>query len=445
VNASTLPSRRSALRSLSAAVPAMQNLERSGMVTKVVGLTAEIEGLKSYIGELVTIEARAPRQSVLCQVVGFQAGRTIVMPFRDPLGIAAGSRAVALGSSKRAIIGNSLLGRIVDGLGVPMDGGPPLRGMHVPIEQEDRAAHPLRRLPITEPLVTGIRVLDGLLTCGRGQRLGIFAGSGVGKSTFLGMIARNSDSDINVVALIGERAREVQEFIAHNLGEEGLRRSVLVVATSDQPALVRLNAAWVAAAIAEYFRDAGRHVLFMMDSVTRFAMAQREIGLAVGEPPATRGYTPSVFAQLPRLLERTGTGERGTITGFYTVLVEGDDLNEPITDTVRGTLDGHIVLSRDLATAHHYPAVDVLASVSRLMPQLATPAHASWAARCRQLLAAHRSAKDLLEIGAYVPGTNLDVDAAVARLPHITAYLRQQVHEVTPWAESLAGLEALAQ
>ena len=435
----------SALPRLSDAVPSLRPCERSGRVAQVIGLTAEVEGLTSYVGEHVVIAGDAARPAALCQVVGFRANRAIVMPFTDTAGIAAGSRVIATGGAARVTVGDALLGRVLDGLGAPLDGGPPPRGLRVSVEPSGGAAHPLRRLPITEPFSTGVRVLDGFLTCGRGQRLGVFAGSGVGKSTFLSMIARNGSSDVNVIALIGERGREVQEFIDHNLGPEGLRRSVVIAATSDQPALVRLNAAWVAAAIAEYFRDAGRHVLLMMDSATRFAMAQREIGLAVGEPPATRGYTPSVFALLPALLERAGTGERGTITAFYTVLVEGDDMNEPIADAVRGILDGHIVLSRDLAIAHHYPAVDVLASVSRLMPRLTTPEHQAAAGRVRTLLAAHRSAKDLLEIGAYVGGSNPDIDAAIDRLPEIHAYLRQRVDDVSAWPETTGALEALAQ
>ncbi len=435
---------RSALPGLHAAIPALRLCERSGTVSQVVGLTAEVAGLSGFIGEQIVIEPAGARAPVTCQVVGFRANRAIVMPFGDAAGVCAGSRATATGYPARVCVGDGLLGRVLDGLGEPLDGGPAVRGRMVPLGVAAAAAHPLRRQPITAPFATGVRVLDGFLTCGRGQRMGVFAGSGVGKSTFLGMIARNGESDVNVIALIGERGREVQEFIEHNLGPEGLRRSVVIVATSDQPALVRLNAAWVAAAVAEYFRDSGRHVLFMMDSVTRFAMAQREIGLAVGEPPATRGYTPSVFALLPTLLERAGTGERGAITGFYTVLVEGDDLNEPITDAVRGILDGHIVLSRDLATAHHYPAVDVLGSVSRLMSRLASPEHQAAAARARSWLAAYRSARDLLEIGAYVGGSNPEVDAALARLPHIQQFLRQHPMEVSPWPQTLSALEGLA-
>jgi flagellum-specific ATP synthase len=432
----------SALPQLRAAVPGCRLYEQSGGVSAAIGLTVEVEGLSASIGQQVLVQAAQP---ILCLVVGFRANRTILMPFGDPAGIASGSRAVALGHGAELVVGHELLGRVLDGLGHPLDDGPPLRGGRVRLDQAGSGSHPLRRLPITEALTTGVRVLDGMLTCGRGQRLGILAGSGVGKSTFLGMIARNSDSDINVIALIGERGREVKEFIDFNLGPEGMKRSVVVVATSDQSALLRRNAAWVAAAIAEHFRDEGRHVLFMMDSVTRFAMAQREIGLAIGEPPATRGYTPSVFAMLPLLLERAGSGERGTITGFYTVLVEGDDMNEPITDAVRGTLDGHIVLTRDLAAANHYPAVDVLGSVSRLMPQLAGRDQIAHAARLRNWLAAHRSAKDLLEIGAYVGGSNADIDQAVARMPNILAFLRQDAYEVTPRAECLARMGAISQ
>ncbi|MGH2343660.1 MAG: FliI/YscN family ATPase [Chloroflexota bacterium] len=424
--------------------PSLRLCARTGTVRAAIGLTIEVEGLIGAIGEQVSVEAGYGRPAVLCQVVGFRESRAILMPFGDPAGIASGGKARAAGHATQITVGPGLLGRVIDGLGRPIDDGPPLHGRRVGIEGVAGPAHPLRRLPITEALATGVRVLDGFLTCGRGQRLGIFAGSGVGKSTFMSMIARNSDSDINVIALIGERGREVREFIDHNLGPEGLARSVVVVATSDQSALLRRTAAWTAATVAEYFRDSGRHVLFMMDSVTRFAMAQREIGLAVGEPPTTRGYTPSVFSLLPLLLERAGCGENGTITGYYTVLVEGDDMNEPITDAVRGTLDGHVVLSRELAAGNHYPSVDVLASVSRLMSRLATPEHAAFAARVRRWMAAHRSARDLLEIGAYVSGTNPDVDIAVGRMPQILTYLRQGVHEVSVWPDTQRGLEAIA-
>ncbi len=434
----------SALPRLAALTLSLRPYERTGTVSDVVGLTVEVQGLLASIGEQAVIVGSGAREPVLCQVVGFRRDRAIAMLFGDAAGITPGARVVATGAPARVTVGDSLLGRVVDGLGQPLDGGPPVRGALVPIAGSGLATHPLRRLPITTPFMTGARVLDGMLTCGRGQRLGVFAGSGVGKSTFLGMIARNGESDVNVIGLIGERGREVREFIDHNLGPEGLRRSVVVVATGDQPALLRLNAAWVTATIAEYFRDRGRNVLLMMDSVTRFAMAQREIGLAAGEPPATRGYTPSVFALLPALLERSGTGENGSITGFYTVLVEGDDMNEPIADAVRGVLDGHIVLSRELAAANHYPAVDVLSSISRLMSRLTSPEQQAHAGRVRGLLAAHRSAKDLLEIGAYVAGSNADVDTAVARLPQLHSFLRQHTHEVSSWEETIHELQGLA-
>jgi flagellum-specific ATP synthase len=434
----------SVLPHLTGLAPSLRLCARTGTVRAAIGLTIEVEGLIGAIGEQVSVEAGYGRPDVLCQVVGFRESRAILMPFGDPAGIASGGKAKAAGHATQITVGPDLLGRVIDGLGRPIDDGPPLHGRRVGVEGLGGPAHPLRRLPITQALATGVRVLDGFLTCGRGQRLGILAGSGVGKSTFMSMIARGSDSDINVIALIGERGREVREFIDHNLGPEGLARSVVIVATSDQSALLRRTAAWVAATVAEYFRDCGQHVLFMMDSVTRFAMAQREIGLAVGEPPTTRGYTPSVFALLPLLLERAGCGEAGTITGYYTVLVEGDDMNEPITDAVRGTLDGHIVLSRDLAAGNHYPAVDVLASVSRLMSRLASPEQTAYAARIRRWMAAHRATRDLLEIGAYVHGSNPDVDLAVNRMPLIHTYLRQGVGEVSAWADTQRGLEAIA-
>ncbi|MCL4533638.1 MAG: FliI/YscN family ATPase [Bacteroidetes bacterium] len=302
---------------------------------------------------------------------------------------------------------------------------------------------PLTRMRIATPLQTGVRAIDGLLTCGKGQRMGIFSGSGVGKSTMMGMIARNARSDANVIALIGERGREVQEFIERDLGAEGLQRSVIVVSTSDQPALLRIKAAWVATTIAEYFRDQGLDVTFMMDSVTRFAMAQREIGLTVGEPPAVKGYPPSVFALLPKLMERTGTSERGTITGFYTVLVEGDDVTEPITDTVRSILDGHIHLSRELAAENHYPAIDVLTSVSRVMSGITDREHQQLAGRLRDVLATYRSARDLIDIGAYVPGSNPQIDRAVELMPEVTRFLRQPADENAVYEDTLAHLKAV--
>jgi FliI/YscN family ATPase len=305
----------------------------------------------------------------------------------------------------------------------------------------NQAPHPLQRQPIAEPLITGVRAIDGLLTCGKGQRMGIFAGSGVGKSTLMGSIARNSKTHVSIIGLIGERGRELQEFVNESLGPEGLAHSVVVVSTSDQPALVRLKAAWVATTIAEYFRDQGMDVTFLMDSVTRFAMAQREVGLAIGEPPASKGYTPSVFALLPRLLERTGTGERGTITGFYTVLVEGDDFNEPICDAVRSILDGHIILSRNLAARNHYPAIDVLNSVSRVMPAVTEGDHRSAAALARRMLATYEKARDLVNIGAYVSGSDPEIDAALEVLPVLTAFLQQSHQDITAYDETLQTLK----
>ncbi len=331
----------------------------------------------------------------------------------------------------------------ITGLGQPLDGLGPLPPTRT-VLSDNAAPHPLRRPPITQPLPTGIRAIDGLLTVGKGQRIGIFAGSGVGKSTLLGMLARNTKSDVSVIALIGERGREVRDFIEHNLGPEGLARSVVIISTSDHPPLVRLKAAWTATTIAEWFRDEGYDVTLLMDSVTRLAMAQREVGLAVGEPPAMRAYPPSVFALLPRLMERAGTAETGTITGFYTVLVEGDDLNEPITDTVRSILDGHIVLSRALAAENRYPAIDVLQSVSRLIGDLASHEHLQAASALREALATYERSRDLINIGAYAKGSNAQIDRAIALLPEIKAFLCQRGDEVSPYETTLTRLKALA-
>jgi flagellum-specific ATP synthase len=362
------------------------------------------------------------------------------MPLGDLAGIGPGSLVTGTGRSLRVGVGQGLLGRILDGLGKPIDGGDP------PAVEEFYSINgnipsPLERQRISEPLQIGVRAIDGLLTCGKGQRIGVFAGSGVGKSTLLGMMARNTKADVNVIALVGERGREVREFLERDLGPEGLRRSVVVVATSDQPALVRIKGAMVASTIAEYFRDQGADVLFMMDSVTRFAIAQREVGLAVGEPPATRGYTPSVFAALPKLLERSGPGLKGTITAFYTVLVEGDDMNEPIADTVRGILDGHIVLSRALAEQQHYPAIDVLASVSRLMTEVATPEHLQLAGRFRSLLAVYKDAEDLINIGAYAHGSNPRIDMAIKLIDGFRRFLQQETYETAQWDEMYEHLQ----
>jgi flagellum-specific ATP synthase len=411
-------------------------------VVQVIGLAIEAEGLLAETGEVCEIRVHSGRPPVIAEVVGFKQDRALLMPLGETSGIQVGSTVVATRSPFSVPVGNELLGRVIDGLGRPLDGLGPLPTRRAVLA--DRAApHPLRRPTITEPLQTGVRAIDGLLTVGKGQRIGIFAGSGVGKSTLLSMLARNTTSDVSVIALIGERGREVRDFIEHNLGPEGLARSVVIVSTSDHPPLVRLKGAWTATTIAESFREQGHDVTLLMDSVTRLAMAQREVGLAIGEPPAMRAYPPSVFALLPQLLERAGTAEVGTITGFYTVLVEGDDLNEPITDTVRSILDGHIVLSRGLAGENHFPAIDVLASVSRLISDLATPAHLEAASALRELLATYERAKDLINIGAYAQGSNPQIDQAIARLPAIKAFLRQKGGDVSPYEKTIQDLMAV--
>lgn len=421
------------------ALHAVKTVRLAGRVAQVVGLTIEARGLDCHIGEVC--EIRSQGGVIRAEVVGFREERTLLMPLGDMQGIQPGSPVYPQRSVFRAPVGHGLLGRVLDGLGRPIDGRGRLESAETaPIE--NTAPHPLQRQPINQPLVTGVRAVDGLLTVGKGQRLGIFAGSGVGKSTLLGAIARSSKSDVSVIALIGERGRELQEFIDRDLGKMGLARSVVVCATSDQPALVRLKAAWVAMTIAEFFRDQGLDVTLMMDSVTRFAMAQREVGLAVGEPPASKGYTPSVFALLPKLLERAANGTRGTLTGFFTVLVEGDDFNEPICDAVRSILDGHIMLTRELAARNHYPAIDVLQSVSRVMPAVITPEHKDAAGHFRRLLAAYERARDLINIGAYVKGSDAEIDAALAALPHLMGFLQQGV-EFTPFETTLASLSAI--
>lgn len=410
----------------------------SGRVIQVLGLTIQAIGLDCQIGEVC--EIRAANESLLSEVVGFQEDRVLLMPLGDMQGIQPGSSVYPIYKSFRTPVGMPLLGRVLDGLGQPIDNGPALEGIER-TSTNNNPPPPLSRPPINEPLVTGVRVIDGMLTCGKGQRMGIFAGSGVGKSTLMGTIARSSRSDVSVIALVGERGREVREFLERDLGPEGLARSVVVVSTSDQPALVRLKAAFVAMTIAENFRDDGLDVTFLMDSVTRFAMAQREVGLAIGEPPASKGYTPSVFALLPRLLERAGASEKGTITGFFTVLVEGDDFNEPICDATRGILDGHIILSRALAARNHYPAIDVLNSVSRVMPAVTSREHMQLAASARKHLATYEKARDLVNIGAYVSGSDVDIDEALKVLPGLTAFLQQENKEVSPFEETLNKLQ----
>jgi FliI/YscN family ATPase len=413
----------------------------TGRVTKLIGLTAAVSDFPAPLGALVHLE-RDHGEPVAAEVVGFSGEETLLLPYGELHGIRRGTRACLKHSAPGVRVGPGLLGRVINAQGKFLDG---LAPAVLPHRRPLNAApiSPLERPRIDAPLTTGVRALDGLLMCGKGQRLGIFAGSGVGKSTLLGQIARTTTADVNVVVLIGERGREVREFLEKDLGPEGLARSVVVAATGDEPALLRLRAAYLGTAVAEYFRDSGKDVLLMMDSVTRFALAQREIGLAAGEPPATRGYPPSVFALLPRLLERSGRTHRGSITGFYTVLVEGDDTNEPISDTVRGILDGHIVLSRKLAQQAHFPAIDVLASISRLMNDLAPPEHLAAANAIKQLLAAYQQSEDLITIGAYQSGTNPLVDAAIQLRPEIQRYLQQKVDERSTLDDAQAGLSHL--
>jgi flagellum-specific ATP synthase len=416
---------------------------RHGRVRDLIGLIVEATGLEAEVGEVCSIDTGRGRTPVPAEVVGFRAGRTLLMALGDAAGIGPGARVSASGRPLQVDVADALLGRALDGLGRPIDGlGPIGAGLGRAVEASP--PDPLTRPRIADRVTLGVRALDALVPCGRGQRLGIFAGSGVGKSSLLGMIARSTSAEVNVICLVGERGREVREFMERDLGPEGLARSVVVVATSDQPALVRIKAAFTATTIAEHFRDQGRDVLLMMDSVTRFAMAQREVGLAIGEPPATRGYTPSVFAMLPKLLERSGTAPGGSITGLYTVLVDGDDMNEPIADAVRSILDGHVVLSRELAHAGHYPAIDVLASVSRLVGEVVAPEVRAAGNEVRRLMAAHREKADLIAIGAYQPGSDPLTDAAIAARQPIEAFLRQSVDQPSSAQEADAGLAMLS-
>lgn len=424
---------------LSQAVLAARPL-RTGRVVRVLGLHLEVAGIESAIGDALTIEA--PEGPIHAEVIALQHDSLTCMPYGSLHGLRVGAPVVATGGPPTVQVGTGLLGRVLDGLGRPIDGRPlpsELQG----VTTDGNPPHPLRRQRITEQLPLGVRVLDTLVPCGRGQRLGIFAGSGVGKSSLLSMIARGTSADVSVLALVGERGREVREFIEEDLGPEGLARSVVIVSTSDEPALVRLRAAFTATRIAEWFRDEGNDVVLMMDSLTRFAMAQREVGLSAGEPPTTRGYPPSVFSMLPRLLERAGAAEKGSITGLYTVLVEADDMNEPIGDTARSILDGHVVLSRSLATEGHFPTVDVLESISRVTPAITTAAQRSHGVELRRLLAAHREARDLIEIGAYVSGTNPLVDRAVSLREPIRSFLCQDLGTSAPAEASWRDLEQL--
>ena len=410
---------------------------RSGRIVRVVGLTFEIEGIDAAIGDLVRLgDAGVPGE-----IVALGERGPIGMPLGDLRGLHIGAPVRRDDATRGIPVGDGLLGRVIDGLGRPIDDRGPISGTRVDVSGE--APHPLRRELVRRPMQLGVRVLDTLVPVGRGQRIGIFAGSGVGKSSLLSMIVRGTDADVSVLALIGERGREVREFIEHDLGPEGLARSVVVVATSDEPALVRTRAAFVATRIAEHFRDQGLHVNLMMDSLTRFAMAQREIGLSAGEVPATRGYPPSMFALLPKLLERAGASERGSITGIYTVLVEGDDMNDPVGDTARSILDGHVTLSRALASAGHFPTVDVLDSVSRVAGAVTTVEQRAMATELRRLLAAYAECRDLIEIGAYRPGSNPTVDRAIALKGAIEAFLRQPMDELCPASVSWDRLASL--
>lgn len=424
------------------AVNNSDSMKLSGKIAEIIGLVIEAHGPNVNLGELCHIRPRGKEVLIPAEVVGFRQNRVLLMPVGEMEGLGPGCEVISAQQTLKVPVGNQLLGRIIDGLGKPIDGKGPLFSNHqYPLHAAPPP--PLSRRRICEKLSVGVRAIDGLLTLGRGQRVGIMAGSGVGKSTLLGMMARNTEADINVIALIGERGREVREFIERDLGEEGLKRSVVVVATSDQPALVRIKGAMTATAIAEYFRDQGLDVILMMDSVTRFAMAQREVGLTIGEPPATRGYTPSVFAMLPKLLERSGTGEAGSITGIYTVLVDGDDMNEPIADAVRSILDGHIVLSRSIAAQNHYPAIDVLASVSRVMLEIVEREHYQASQKLRSILATYREAEDLINIGAYAHGSNTNIDQAIRVIDNVKKFLQQDVYERTTIDEVVVQMLAL--
>ncbi|MEG0752310.1 MAG: flagellar protein export ATPase FliI [Angelakisella sp.] len=412
-----------------------------GKIDKIVGMTVEATGPPCNIGDICKIEVDDSRV-VLAESVGFQDNKVLLMPYEDIDGIGQGSAVTTTGAKLTINICDALIGRIVNALGEPIDGkGPIPAGASYSIN--GTPSNPMERPRIDTPIEMGVKAIDGFLTIGKGQRMGIFAGSGVGKSTLMGMLARNVKADINVIALVGERGREVVEFISRDLGPEGLKRSVLVIETSDQPAMMRSKCALTATTIAEYFRDQGKDVLLMMDSLTRFCMAQREIGLSIGEPPVARGYTPSIYSALPKLLERAGNFEKGSITGIYTVLVEGDDSNEPISDTVRGIIDGHIMLSRKVAAKNHYPAIDVLGSISRLMSDIAEKKHKGAAAQLRNLMAVYNSNQDLISIGAYKSGSNAELDYAVSHIDRINAFLQQSVDEKFTFAQTVQLLEEI--
>lgn len=417
-------------------------VSETGRVLECNGLLLEATGPDVFLGELCEVSAQNSDVTVLCEVVGFREGRTLLMPYGNIHGLSRESKVVTTGRAFNIPVGASLLGRVVDAFCEPLDDRGPIE-LHEQAIKLREPINPLNRKPITEILETGVRAVDSLLSIGKGQRMGIFAGSGVGKSTLLGMMARNMPADVNVIALIGERGREVWDFIRHSLGEEGLSRSVVIVATADQPALVRTHAAWTATAIAEYFRDQRKDVLLIMDSVTRFAMAQREIGLAMGEPPTSRGYTPSVFGLLPQLLERCGNFSQGSITAVYNVLVEGDDMNEPVADHMRAILDGHIVLSREIASRGHYPAIDITHSISRLMPALVSEQENSIAMRTVELVSRVENARDLIDMGAYHAGSNVELDLALARIDAINEFLVQKSTEAESRKNAIQRLQKI--
>ena len=414
----------------------------TGKIENIVGMSIEASGGRAAVGDICRIYNGDSGGQVTAEVVGFKNDHILLMPYSDMSGISAGNFVRNTGAQLTLQVGEFLRGRIINALGQPIDGKGPFEG-GTPYCVGGNYINPLQRPPIRERIQFGVKAIDGLITIGKGQRIGIFAGSGVGKSTLMGMIAKNVTADINVIALVGERGREVLEFVEKDLGPEGMKRSILVVATSDQPAMLRMKCPSVATGIAEYFRDQGYDVLLMMDSLTRFAMAQREIGLAIGEPPVARGYTPSMYAEMPKLLERSGNFSRGSITGVYTVLVEGDDTNEPIADTVRGILDGHIVLSRQLANSNHYPAIDVSASISRLMVEIVSPEHRQLASRIRDIMSVYEKNADLVAIGAYKPGSNRKLDFAMSKIDAVNGFLTQDVNEAFSYEQCVEEMGKL--
>jgi FliI/YscN family ATPase len=425
-----------------AAIDRIPPFRWTGQVTEVVGLLIESRGPRVAIGDFCEVTTSNGRP-IRTQVIGFRDGRVLAMPLEEVDGLQLGDQVSARSDDARVEVGPGLLGRVLDGFGKPMDGGPPIQA-HDTYSLYGTPTNPLDREHITQPLITGVRAIDGLLPCGKGQRIGIFGGSGVGKSTLLGSMSRHNSADVTVIGMIGERNREVRGFLENELGPEGRKRSVVVCATSERPAPLRVRACFVALAVAEYFRDQGANVLLVMDSVTRLAMAQREIGLAAGEPPSQKGYTPSVFNLLPKVLERAGNFKRGSITGFFTVLVEGDDFNEPICDAVRGILDGHFILSRQLGNQGHYPAIDILHSVSRLTSAIATPGQKEALRKLRGALSAYRESEDLIQLGAYLAGSNPVLDASIRLRPELMEFLRQDHMATSTLPETLSRMQKLA-